>query len=415
MNTILQRAKEKAKKLLTFKTKTKKMVFLMVSAVILSLIIPTQISASGPKFNFLPGDYELLRGANASKGETSWHDPVNASINDAVAMIVYFHNGVVDTTAHNTKIKVVLPQNSSQTLVSQGYLWADNAAQISDTFTINASQKASLEYISGTTKIYKNGSQTGTNLPDGITSANGINIGDINGCWQYSGYVIFQVRVKGTTPDLTIQKTVADSSTQSGSQNWVKEDTANPGDVLAYRLYFNNPGNDTADNVIISDVLPGHVSYILGTTKLYTNATGTSGKALNDNIISSGVGIGDLNPGAGNSGYIIFQAKIDSNLEAGTYVLINTAKIKADNVSEKQDTAKTTVVVQNITPPTNPPSNPPTNPPTVQPVVAGAKALPQTGDMTPLALLFSSLGVGAYYYIKSRKEFLNAYVKSRKI
>ncbi len=336
----------KLKKTLTFKNRSIRVAFLIFLALILSqLTLPVEILASSPKFNFLPGDYQLLRGINATAGEQKWHDPVAAAPNDSVAMIAYYHNGIEQTVARNTTIRVELPQSPSKILISNGYLSADNAAQVTDTFTVNVSQDAFLEYIPGTTQHYTNGNQTPQPLPDGITSAQGLNIGDVTGCWEYAGYVVFQVKVKAPgVADIAIEKTVANSTADAGSQNWVDQNTANPGDVLAYRLYFANPGTATATNVIVSDVLPGHVTYMNGTTKLYTNATGTGGQGLPDTITTKGIELGDLDVGGASSGYIVFQVKINPNLAVGNYTLTNIARITAANVAqEKQDTAVTLI------------------------------------------------------------------------
>jgi len=339
--------KQLVKKVLTFQNRKIRMAFLVFLAVVLSQISsPLQILASGPQFNFLPGDYELLRGANATAGETNWHDPISAESSDTVAMIVYYHNGVEQTVAHNTRIKVVLPNpdQPTTTLTSTGYLWADNASQITDTLVVNSSENSSLEYIPGTTQQYKDGGQTPIALPDGITSAEGINIGNVIGCWQYSGYVVFQVKVKTPgIPNLTINKKVANSTTGAGSYNWVDENTAQPGNVLAYKLSYQNPGSAAAINVKVTDSLPANTYYLAGTAKLYNNATGTAGQSLPDTIATSGISLGNLESGANNGGYIVFQVKVNPNLGPGNYTLINTGKIKADNVSQKQDTAQTII------------------------------------------------------------------------
>ncbi len=345
----MEKLTNKLKNSLTFKNRSIRAAFLVFLALILSQItLPAEILASSPKFNFQPGDYQLLRGANATAGEQEWHDPVAAAPEDSVAMIAYYHNGIEQTVARNTKIRVELPQTPSKTLISNGYLWADNATQVTDTFVVNVSQNAFLEYIPGTTQHYTNGNQTPQPLPDGITSVEGLNIGDVVGCWEYAGYVVFQVKIKAPgVADIAIEKKVANSTTDAGSQNWTDQNTASPGDILAYRLYFANPGTATATNVIVSDVLPGYVTYLNGTTKLYTNTTGTDGQSLPNTITTTGIALGDLDAGGASSGYIVFQVKINPNLVIGNYTLTNIGRITATNVvHEKQDTA---VTIVNIT------------------------------------------------------------------
>ena len=348
MPKFIEKLVQNIKKTLTFQNSKLRKAFLVFTAIIVSqLTLPADLLASGPKFNFLAGDFELLRGANASQNETKWHDPVSAKAGDSVAVIAYYHNGVEKTTAKNTTIRVELPTNTAKTLVLKGHLKADNASsEVKDNFTINAAQSSTVEYIPGTTQWYANGSQTPQTLADGITSSKGINIGDVNGCWQFAGYVVFQVQVKiPGQPNISIDKTVSNSTTQSGTHNWVKENTAKAGETLAYKLYFKNSGLATAENVKISDTLPNYVSYVAGSTNLYTNKTGTAGTKLADSITGSGIDLGDLKTGNENSGFVVFQVKITKSLTPGSYTLINKAKITSSNAGSKEDSAKTKVTI----------------------------------------------------------------------
>jgi hypothetical protein len=155
-------------------------------------------------------DYYLLDIKNDTKGG-SFNDPVSADPGDVLTFSVYYHNGVTNTVANSTKIRVSLPSADGTQAVSTAYLWADNAENatpgnpISESGTVNLSSQGRLQYIPGSAKWYPNQSdstsdsstaflysQTGDEI---IT--NGINLGDINGCWEFSGYVNFQVRVIG--------------------------------------------------------------------------------------------------------------------------------------------------------------------------------------------------------------------------
>ena len=339
-----------------FKTRRTKII---LAATILALfliqtITPIQgLFAANPQFNFMEGDYELLRLANSSAGQTDWTDPITAKPSDVVAFNVYYHNGIEDSVAHNTRIKVDLPTTPSLSLVSTAHLWADNAAEITDTGTVNitnSTQPALLEYIPGTTLWYPNQKTIPkpdpVPLPDSVTTT-GVNIGDVTGCWEFAGFVVFQARVViPGAPNLFLEKLVANSTTDPGTQNWVEQNTANPGDVLAYRLRFENPGTAIAHSVKVSDILPSNVSYLPGTTKLYTNATGPAGQILPDTINSTGIILGDLATGAAASGFIVFQVRVASDLAPGDYTLTNTGKISATDVGEKTDTAITLVHIQ---------------------------------------------------------------------
>ncbi|MFC1656663.1 hypothetical protein ACFL14_01700 [Patescibacteria group bacterium] len=311
--------------------------------VFVQALVPGSASALNPRFNFLAGDYELLRGANSTAGEQDWHDPISGKIGDVISWNVYYHNGVEQTTAHNTKIQVNLPDTASTQLKLQGKLWADNADLVSDYGTVNLNTAGKIRYIPNSTIWYKDGSTTPQNLPDGITEA-GVNLGDIQGCWPYAGFVVFQTEIVSSIISIEIDKKVGNSSEDPHTQNWYKENIAEPNQTLAYRLYIKNTGNDTIQNLKVRDILPEHVSYISGTTKAYTYQTGTDGQELPDGITSSsGINLGSYEPGDVNSGFIVFQVKIANLTNPGTYTLTNTAESWADNVAKKQSTATTIV------------------------------------------------------------------------
>jgi uncharacterized repeat protein (TIGR01451 family) len=321
------------------------------SALILALFVfiqammPASVGALNPRFNNLPGDYETLRGANSTAHEQSWHDPVSAKLGDVVSWNVYYHNNIEQTVAKNVQIQVSLPQVSATQLVLNSKLWADNADPVTDTGTVNLNTSAKIRYIPGSTQWYKDGSKTPLSLPDGVVG-DGVNIGDINGCWAYAGFVVFQTEIISPEPTLYIDKKVGSSTDDSGTKNWVKENTANSGEVLAYRLQVKNTGNEDATNVRLKDALPEHTSYINGTTKIYNNQAGDNGQILPDGIVgSTGISLGNLKPGDTNSAYIVFQAKIASLSTAGIYTLVNIGTLSADNAKTVQSTASTTVAI----------------------------------------------------------------------
>lgn len=303
-------------------------------------------SAGTPRFNFLPGDKEMLRVAKVT--ESTWVDPITASVGDRVAFIFYYHNGMVDTTAHNTTLRVDLPVAQGTQLKATSYLWSSETAYITDTVvdgqivgqsgaTINTTGPARIEYVPGTSRWFPNGSQTGQNLPDGIVSASGINIGDVQGCWPFTGYVTFLADIKGQT-DLVMDKKVA----HPGETTWHDEINANPGDSVVYDLGIRNDGDITATQVTVKDILPTHMTYETGTTYLYT-AANPQGVKLPDTLYTTGVSLPDVIPGQSNSVYITYRAKVNSNIPAGSWSLNNVAKVFQAGVEKDMDQAKVNV------------------------------------------------------------------------
>ncbi len=106
-------------------------------------------------------------------------------------------------------------------------------------------------------------------------------------------------------------------------------DLAAPGDQLTYTLSYENYGYGPAQNVVIVDTLPDHVSYVSATNGgVYDAATNT----VTWNI-------GTLAVGA--SGQVAVTVKLDPVFEAGTTTLTNTATISTTTPGE-QDTSDNT-------------------------------------------------------------------------
>lgn len=301
---------------------------------------------SGPRFNFLQGDHEMLQVAKTT--DSSWSDPVSANIGDRVAFLFYYHNGMVDTTATHTKVRVDLPIDESNKLVAKSWLWSDQTEAISDTVvngkivgqsgaTINLPSNGRIEYVAGSTKWYPNRSTTAINMPDGITSNSGLDLGDIKGCWNYSGYVTFLADIKGQA-QLVMDKTVA----HPGDTAWAKEITANPGDSVAYHLGIRNDGDITANAITVKDQLPTYMTYTSGSAYYYTKEH-PEGIKLADTIFSSGVSLPYMIPGDNGIIYITYRTKIDVNMPNGAWALNNVAHVYMNGAEQDQDQAKVTV------------------------------------------------------------------------
>lgn len=306
-------------------------------------------ATDAPRFNFLEGDHEMLRLAKTT--DTTWSDPVSANIGDRVSFLVYYHNGIVNSTAHSTKIRVDLPINESNKLVAKSWLWSQETAAISDTIvngqvvglsggTVNLPSTGRIEYVAGSTNWFPNRTSTPTHMPDGIMSDSGLDIGDIQGCWQYSGFVSFMADIKGPA-QLVMDKTVA----HPGDTTWHEEITANPGDSIAYHLGVRNEGGTSASGVLVKDILPTYMTYTPGTTYIYTKDH-PEGIKQADTLFTGGIVISDIAPGQDNVVYVTYRTKIDVDMPAGAFALNNVAKVFLNGVEQDQDQAKVTVTAQ---------------------------------------------------------------------
>lgn len=314
--------------------------------------LPSRVLGEGsnsvptPRFNFMENDNEMLQvGRNA---EGNWSDPLSANIGDQVTFLLYYHNGILNSTAHNVSVRIDLPLLESSSLVSKSWLWSDETAAISDTVyngqitglsgaTVNLPSNARIEYVSGSTKLFANGSQTGVSMPDGITTNSGLNIGNVQGCWNYAGYVTMVANIKAPAK-LVMDKMVA----HPGDNDWVKETTANPGDAIAYHLGIRNEGSTDAQNVTVTDRLPQYMTYVSGTTYLFTKDH-PEGIKQGDGLFGTGVDIASIAPGQANVIYITYRVKIATNLPSGSFSFINLAEVFMGGVKQDQDQATVTV------------------------------------------------------------------------
>jgi len=328
--------------------------FLVLTLAVTLSADPTESRATAPtpRFNFLSGDAEMLRGAKSS--DAGWTDPVSASIGSRVAVLFYYHNGIVGSTAHHTKLRVDLPMEQSNQLVLNSFLWSQETQYITNTvvngsivgrsgLTINLPTSGRVEYVAGSTKWFPNGTQTGTPVPDGIVSASGLDIGDINGCWQYAGYVSFLVDIKGEAK-LVMDKKVAHPS----DATWQDEIMAWNGEEVVYHLGIRNEGDIDATSVTVKDQLPSYMSYVSNTTKLFTKDY-PNGTPLSDTIFSTGVSLPPIGPGQDNVIYITYRTKIASAIPSnicGALALNNVAKVYMAGVEQDMDQAKVTVRCQ---------------------------------------------------------------------
>lgn len=341
-----------------------------LAAIVSQLVFPVLSSeASGARFNFLTGDLEMIRGANVTQGATGWTNPITGTAGDEFRGIVYYHNGMLDTVATNTRIKVNIPGATvNKTAKITGSISADNADTVTSTVVdgqlighdgliVNFDQNVDLEFVPGSVKWFPDSSVSGgpnqvpVALPFGqtgneIVSANGVKLGDIQGCWDHAGYVTFGFKSKAkAAPTLTLSKTVKNDT--KGDVSLTHSTTAEAGNNLTYKVDVTNSGTEGLENVIVKDTLPGGVTYTPNTLVEYEHGSNMP-VSLNaseaSQFFSNGLNIGSLPAGQGVKTSFQFQAKVDANAHD---CMINTALVTAAGLSAS-DTAKVCLVAPNI-------------------------------------------------------------------
>lgn len=353
------------------KTKVKFVVGIAaLSAIVSQLILPaTGASAGEPRFNFLAGDLELLRGANVTKNQDVWKDPISGQAGDEFRGLIYYHNGMLNTVAKNTEIKVSIPASTTnKTAKISASISADNAATATDTIvdgqvvglsglTVNFDQDVNLEFVPGTVRWFPNSNVNGgpneqpVALPGGqtgneIIDAHGINIGDINGCWEFAGFVTFGFRAKQKiAPTLDLTKTVRNDT--AGENSFKKETSAEFKDMVEFNIDVLNSGEQDLTNAILSDKLPEDLTFVPNSLIEFPNGS-SSPVTLTDaqaaQMFGSGLNIGTLKAGSATKNSFRFKAKVT---ETEKEKLINKATVTAAGLTAS-DTATVIIKVANI-------------------------------------------------------------------
>lgn len=140
-----------------------------------------------------------LNGANVQ-------DRIKVKNGDVIVLRAYVHNNADPNLiskqaaiARNVKMKVLIPtaKQKDQNLVS--FISASNAnpGTINDTMSLYADKAFNLQYVSGSAKFDHRAdgvTMISEALGDSIVGS-GEYLGDIHGCFVYSGYVTMKVRV----------------------------------------------------------------------------------------------------------------------------------------------------------------------------------------------------------------------------
>lgn len=330
-----------------------------IGAMLSILISPVLSSqADGPQFNFMEKDYELFRGANITKNENVWKDPVAGEAGDTMNAMVYYHNGKVDTIAQNTRISVTIPAettNGSAKLTAS--IMADNAATVNNTIlvngqfvgarglTFNLDKDATLALVPESVKWYPNnydGQQPNEPLlfgQDGseIKTANGLKIGDIQGCFPFAGFVTFRVKTtpKVTPPaekNITIAKSVRNVT--KGESAFSKSVNASRGDKVEFKVVAKRISGDI-DIATVSDQLPAGLTAVSGSAKLTKAGSTTS---INEaSFLSTGINVGPLST-AISEATVTFSATVSDSINTATtftnwVTLVSCGKTQKDSAS----------------------------------------------------------------------------------
>jgi uncharacterized repeat protein (TIGR01451 family) len=142
-------------------------------------------------------------------------------------------------------------------------------------------------------------------------------------------------------PDFKITKLVRVAGT---NDEFKKQVTAAPGTELEYVFAVQNTGNVDIPNVLVKDILPGHVTFVPGSAKI-TVSGGVKDQPLPDSLVTTGYTVPVLKKGA--TAFVFLHAKLP--VEADSVVVdCKVGKTKLTNKAQanpvgplgpKEDTA----------------------------------------------------------------------------
>lgn len=296
----------------------------------------------------------LVRPATSSSNN-DWRDTLDVEPGKEYTVKMIVHNNAADNlnlVATNTRVNANIPATTGTSASIQGAVMSDNATpqKVWDNVVLNSANRFNVGLVPGSARYYNNiNNTTGFTLPDSISSAAGTPVGyetmdgNVPGCFKYSGFAYFNVKIYGeTTADFTVQKQVRKHA-EGQTGNWSKNITAKAGDKIDYMIEYKNTGQTIQNNVVVKDSLPNNVSYIAGSSDL-TNSATPNGVKISDNVTTtSGVNINSYSAGA--NAFVYFESTIGAEKDlpqCGNNVLRNTASVITD-YGTKQDTADVVV------------------------------------------------------------------------
>ncbi len=311
--------------------------------------------------------------------KAAYASSTDAKVDDVVKVQVWYHNrenADSGKVANNLKVGINIPTTAGKSQTITSTLSADNANTVTKTVGANLSvDNASLEYIPGSA-TWRHNVGADQNKPECITGNDpkgapascytdtiisddvakggaGVRLENLKPCYAYEGTITVLVRVKASAVKVNKYVSAHDGDTNVQNNKWELENTAKPGDKLDYMIRFENKGNTKLNDVMVGDNLPGYMSYVNGSTKLY-NTTHPNGLAItNDNITKGGINVGAYMPGS--TGYVIITTQVNQSKQfakCGNYVLTNVGVVRPAGMKDIYNTAKTTVNIpcQPVTP-----------------------------------------------------------------
>jgi uncharacterized repeat protein (TIGR01451 family) len=338
----------------------------------------------------------IVDAKNVTDSNPSYTDPVSADNGDVVRIRIQVIN-LGSEAADNT----IVSYNLSNALSPTAKILADGVPEKSDYVNINPSG-SSLDFIEGSGKKYGPACPSGCSVSDDIVGS-GVNVGTV----QVGDVNSYQLSIEANV--IGVPGGGSGAEFRSGNifdggvtgVTWADPVTANPGQVVEFRVTVINDGDEVANNTIVRAAFPGSPSnpivptaYLLAegvdqVTDTFTiNVAGGSAQKLNyweghafkwgpgcssgcqlaDNIYVEGINIGNVEPGVENSYQVVFKAYLtEESTPTPTATPTNTPNL----TPTPTPTATSTPTMTPTSTPTSTPTGSPSATPTETPIPSG--------------------------------------------
>lgn len=365
----------------------------------------TKVSAN---VTFETGD--IFRGRNLTTGQADYSDPVNGSNGQIVRANVIIWNQGSDP-ATNTKVTF----NLSNAQTPTANITADGGANVSDTLTV-APSGSTITFVPGSGKKAGPGCPTGCALSDSDITG-GVNLGTVQPGSSNSYQIVFDFTISGNPPVNAFFRTgnIVDGGDRTTRLvDWEDPIHANPGDTIEFRIQVINDGSGAVNNTIVKGSLPVNsginlnvtgsasgdsvqtvsdiatvqinttqpqiITYLPGHARMFgPGCNTTNGCSLSDNIVTTGVNIGTVQPGVTSSYQVAFKATLSNYVPTET----PTATPTATPTSTPTATPTSTPTMTPTATPTSTPTATPTATPTSTPTMTPTSTPTATPTVTP--------------------------------
>ena len=374
-------------------------------------------------------------------GETTFRDQVEISDADAkngqeFEVYVFYHNNAASNyklAAEDTKVFAYFPGiiSGNSTAETGAKISASNANPTSvwdEADFINQSNVGvRLRYVEDSATIYWNGGKTTAKIGEDMFTTGALigyctegetNCtldGEVPGCAEYSGYIIYKVKVEQASIYLS-------KMASTDGVNYYDNVTANVGDTIHYKVVAKNLGSIATTKIVIKDQL---ATGLEATTEAIFKDTATSGSIKTEALSSdffTPIGAQAYQLSVGGEGwYIEYDAKItdeifegktcgvarainsvymDYALEDGGYGTLGNQAAVLVSAPCEEPTPEDCTTNPNLPGCQNSEKNCKTNP-----EMEGCQELPNTGplEIVLAIVIIAGIGGGGYYLYRTQK------------